>query len=71
MSLVLKMAVRQPITDADLAQELQDICERNHHDCGPACPIWVDLRPEHGAEDCVYFKDGAKMLVAIRNFYGG
>lgn len=75
MSLALKLAKGEKITDSDLENELYDICDRVHSSCDYDCPVYElnggeapdtanDFDSNRGC-DC--FKSGKKMLSFIRN----
>ena len=74
MSLILKLAKGETITDEDLHQELYEVCDRVHSSCDSECPVYMlnggeapdtakDFRVNRGC-DC--FKNGKSMLEFIR-----
>ena len=72
---VILLAQGKQPTDAELANELFEICQTEHHDCNHRCPVY-DLNGGHtvappGAvelsEDCTCFKNGRAMLSFIRS----
>lgn len=75
MDLILKLAKGETITDADLAYELYEICDRVHSSCDSECPVYHlngnkvpdtanDFKVNRGC-DC--FKSGKNMLSFIRS----
>ncbi len=75
MDLILKLTKGESITDADLRNELYEICDRVHSSCNSDCPVYkingnkvpdttFDFKVNRGC-DC--FKSGKNMLEFIRN----
>lgn len=72
--LLLKSIAGLPITDADIAEGLYDICESEHSSCNPECPVYAKNgnkpvnghRPFKENRGCDCFKDGAAMLRFLR-----
>lgn len=73
--LILKLAKKEIITDADLVHELFEICDRVHSSCDSECPVYKingnkvpdtanDFKVNRGC-DC--FKSGENMLAFIRS----
>jgi len=65
---VVKLALRQNITDKDLEEDLVNICENEHAECNSNCPIFKingDKVPWVG-NNCECFKDGKKMVEFLR-----
>lgn len=78
MDLLLKLAKGENITDADLENELYEVCDRIHSSCDSDCPVYSlngnsvpdtakDFNVNRGC-DC--FKNGKKMLEFIRSKNG-
>lgn len=72
--LILKLALGQEVTDMDIANELYEVCEREHSQCNSDCPVYrlnggkapdtaKDFMENRGC-DC--FKNGISMLKFIR-----
>ena len=75
MDLILKLINGEPITDADLENELYEICDRVHSGCNSDCPVYrlngnevpdtaKNFEVNRGC-DC--FKSGSDMLSFIRS----
>jgi len=67
-TIVEKLIKKQPITDADLSNELYDICDRVHASCDSECsecPVYPIIQ-EAGITDCPCHKDGDQMLKLLR-----
>ena len=64
-----KLVRKEEITDEDIARELSAICEHEHSHClgGSDCPM-IELLTEEQIKSCTcpYFKNGRKMLEALR-----
>lgn len=57
------------ITDADIADDLYDVCDRVHATCDSECPVFAvkGKVPWNGdRSNCRCFKDGLKMLNFLR-----
>lgn len=78
MDLLLKLAKGENITDADLENELYEVCDRVHSSCNSDCPVYnlngnsvpdtaKDFKVNRGC-DC--FNNGKKMLEFIRSKNG-
>lgn len=71
--LLEKLIANQPVTDADIASELYDICDRVHASCDSECPVFAKNGGAVGANKpfrinrgCDCFKDGKAMLEFLR-----
>lgn len=73
--LLMKLINREPITDADIENELYEVCCHEHSSCNPQCPVFKlngnavpdtakDFKVNRGC-DC--FKSGENMLAFIRS----
>jgi len=72
--LIKKLIQKQLITDDDLANALEDICENVHSHCNSACPVY-ELNKEsipsyNPKRECICFKCGPRMLAFIRGVRG-
>lgn len=73
-TLLKKTLLGQKITDADLAEELHDICELEHSSCNIDCPVFKanggavvkDRTAWYKQYGCACFKNGSKMLEFLR-----
>jgi hypothetical protein len=65
--IAMKLIEGKKITDEDLAQELYEICEKEHSGCNDDCPIHAKVLSDKEKKDssCPYFKNGVKMLEAL------
>ncbi len=69
---ITKLIEGKEIIDKDLENELYKICEREHSGCflvtNNECPIYAKVLTDEVKDgcECPYFKDGAKMLKALR-----
>ena len=78
MNLILKLTNGENITDADLEQELHDVCDRVHSSCDSDCPVYHlngNEAPDTAKDfdvnrGCDCFKNGKKMLEFIRSKNG-
>lgn len=63
-----KLVKKETITDEDLEKALFQICDRTHSYCAEDCPIYrkYNMIPTDESTNCVFFKDGKKMLKALR-----
>lgn len=69
-TLLTKLIKAEVITDSDLAEELYDICDSVHAGCSEDCPIYeLILTDKQKNVDCPFFKDGKKMLNALKKHY--
>lgn len=74
MKRLLEAAVnRKDISDEDIVEALRDICEETHSSCDNECPVferygYVPVKSDGrmGRTNCLYFKDGLKMLKFLR-----
>lgn len=59
--------------DKDAVELLHDICEREHSSCNCECPIYDEVLTREQKKDssCPYFRNGTKMLKALRQKRGG
>ena len=67
--IIEKLINKQEITDEDLAEELYDICDREHAFCNSNCPIYAlkDRIPwNKDKTNCLFFRSGRKMLERLR-----
>ena len=70
--LIIKLIKKEPITDKDIANELEEICWNVHASCDTNCPVFrlngnkipVDDDSRYG---CSCFKDGEKMLNFVKS----
>ena len=78
MNLLLKLAKGESVSNADLENELSEVCDRVHSSCDSSCPVYSlngnsvpdtanDFKVNRGC-DC--FKNGKKMLEFIRSKNG-
>lgn len=72
-TLIEKLVARQPVTDKDIADELSDICYREHSTCNSTCPVYAKNGGAVGADKpfdvnrgCDCFKSGRRMLAFLR-----
>lgn len=64
--LVLKLIDGKRITNADLAEALEEICDEVHTSCFEECPVYDEgYRPEDTGF-CPYRGHGKKMLAFIK-----
>lgn len=65
------VATGQPVSDETLAEELYEVCDREHASCSDECPVYRlngSCIPTSGSgADCLTFKDGRGMLDFIRD----
>ena len=63
-----KIINKKRITEKDREEILHQICEDTHSGCDFSCPIWSDVLSveQRVNSDCPYFKNGKKMLKALR-----
>jgi hypothetical protein len=69
-----KMIRGKPVTDADIAEILTDICDREHSSCNDECPVYKanghaapsSDKPFKSNRGCDCFKNGAAMLRFLR-----
>jgi hypothetical protein len=69
-----KMIRGEPVTDADIAEILTDICDREHSSCNDECPVYKanghaalgSDKPFKSNRGCDCFKNGAAMLRFLR-----
>lgn len=40
-SLIVKLALGHPVSDKEIANELYEICEREHSGCNNDCPVYA------------------------------
>ena len=64
----MKVIEGKTITDADLMDELNDVCEREHYSCNSECPVYMFRVCSMGNDfNCECFKNGRAMLDFIRD----
>jgi len=67
-----KLGKGEKISDSDIANELYEICDREHAGCNNACPVFrlngsEVVKPKKGYPyGCACFKSGSEMLKFIR-----
>ena len=61
--LTIKLIKGEPITDEDIANELCEICEREHASCNSDCPLYEETKDK---PNCIYCKNGKMMLKYLR-----
>ena len=75
MNEMLRKAIAgEPITDADIEEELHDICSREHASCNHECPVYAKNggkapgsdKPWEENRGCDCFKSGKAMLAFLR-----
>ena len=66
--LIKKLINGEEITDEDLQDELDAICEREHSGCNNECPVYECILTDAVKEEssCPFRSDGKKMLEALR-----
>ena len=71
---IINIARGGKLTDADIAHELHEICDREHSSCNYDCPVWRlnggrapgSNKPFVQNRGCDTFKNGKAMLAFIR-----
>ena len=73
MDFIEKVAKGEVVTDEEIAEELYEICDREHASCNRVCPVYKinvgPVNPDKPFEEnrsCDCFKDGHAMLRFIR-----
>lgn len=72
METVLRKLIRgESVSDEDLEEALYEMCDNEHASCNEYCLIYSEvLNPERDKSvGCPYFKDGKKMLEALRKVF--
>lgn len=70
-TLIIKLAKGENITDVDLENELEEICERVHSSCDYSCPVYSlnggrVPNQDDSIWNCDTFRNGRRMLEFIR-----
>jgi hypothetical protein len=63
-NLLMKLIKGGTPTDAELANELYEICDNVHSSCSFQCPMYQFKKD---SPDCPFFKKGKEMLTFLRN----
>ncbi len=68
MNTLLKKTInKEEIIDKDIEDELFEVCDREHASCNNECPVYEKFCPDKSQSwECPYFKNGKKMLEALR-----
>ena len=73
--LIKKLAKGKPVSDRDIADELFEICDKEHASCNSQCPVYElnggkavnGHKPFEQNRGCDCFKNGMAMLDFIRS----
>ena len=67
-SILIKLITGKKILQKDIEEGLYEVCDNVHSTCDFTCPIYEFVLTQKQRENsgCPYFKDGTKMLEALR-----